>query len=153
MSSDKDDEATGTHDAYAVDKEMGQRFMAAVFRYSAKTNPDVEDTLLETLKKYQMAPYYSSCAAEFDWDVDESLLASMTAANDAKIKELKEKLADAEENLGEAEVFDAAIALCDYLSEIGDESRLWDAFESAKAKAMSSGQKIDVELAILRKKS
>ena len=59
--------------------------------------------LLAIIKKDKMAPFYRSVCKELKWKEDTKLWTEMTAENDAEIKVLDEKIADAEANLGESE--------------------------------------------------
>ena len=59
--------------------------------------------LLAIIKKDKMAPFYRSVCKELKWKEDTKLWTEMTAENDANIKVLDEKIADAEANLGESE--------------------------------------------------
>jgi hypothetical protein len=68
-----------------------------------------------------MAPFYQlNAQEELKQPIDKSLMASMQSKNAEEIKKLDEKLADAEENLGETEISDALIGKAEYLTKIGD---------------------------------
>lgn len=51
---------------------------------------------------------------------DETLANKMKAENEKKLKELDDKIKDAQENLGENEVREAHLAKATYYKEIGD---------------------------------
>lgn len=67
-----------------------------------------------------MAPFYEQLCEDLGWMVDRPLLDSMKQANDAKLKELDEQIADAEKNQGEMEVRDFMLKKAEYYSNIGD---------------------------------
>lgn len=72
-----------------------------------------------------MAPYYEIVCKELGWTVDEKLLQVMKSENEERIKQLDEKVKDAEENLGETEVRAAMTAKAHYLSKIGNKVQLF----------------------------
>jgi len=67
-----------------------------------------------------MAPFYEQLCEDLGWDVDQPLLDSMKQANEAKLKEMDEQIADAEKNQGEVEVRDFMLKKAEYYSSIGD---------------------------------
>ncbi|VDN18914.1 unnamed protein product [Dibothriocephalus latus] len=67
-----------------------------------------------------MTPYYKHVCKTLHLNVDQSLVDQMKAANDAKLKELDEKVANAEKNEGETEIRDSMLAKAHYLSKIGN---------------------------------
>ena len=77
-----------------------------------------------------MAPFYEQLCADLGWMVDQPLLDAMKQANDAKLKELDEQIADAEKNQGEMEVRDFMLKKAEYYSSIGDKVNNMIAFFS-----------------------
>jgi len=67
-----------------------------------------------------MAPFYEQLCEDLSWVVDQQMLDSMKQANDAKLKELDNQIADAEKNQGEMEVRDFMLKKAEYYSSIGD---------------------------------
>ena len=67
-----------------------------------------------------MAPFYEEVCRQLNWSVDKSRLATMKSENDKKLKELEEKIKDAEKNLGEIEVRDAYLDKAEFFVSIGD---------------------------------
>ena len=67
-----------------------------------------------------MTPFYLECCKELNWKVDESLVSKMKLENETKLKELDNKIEDAEKNLGETEIRETNLAKAEYLSLIGD---------------------------------
>lgn len=68
----------------------------------------------------EMAPFYLTIAEELKVPVDQELLKSMEQANAEALQKLEEKIADAEQNLGETEVNDGLLAKAEHFADIGD---------------------------------
>ena len=66
-----------------------------------------------------MAPLYISLIEQLKWPLDQALLQKMQEANEERLKELQDKLKDAEENFGDNEVREACLARAQFFSEIG----------------------------------
>lgn len=66
-----------------------------------------------------MAPFYEEVSNDLGWPVDQRLLDTMKAANEAKVKELEDSIADAEKNQGDMEVRDFMLKKAEYYSSIG----------------------------------
>lgn len=67
-----------------------------------------------------MAPYYEEVCRQLSWSVDQARLSAMKSENENKLKELEEKIKDAEKNLGEIEVRDAYLDKAEFFVSIGD---------------------------------
>ena len=68
-----------------------------------------------------MAPFYEQLHEDIGLSpFDSALLTQMKQANEAKLKELDEQIADAEKNQGEMEVRDLMLKKAEYYSSIGD---------------------------------
>lgn len=66
-----------------------------------------------------MAPLYISLIEQLKWPLDQALLQKMQEANEERLKELQDKLKDAEENFGDNEVREACLARAQFFPEIG----------------------------------
>jgi 26S proteasome regulatory subunit N7 len=66
-----------------------------------------------------MAPFYEEVCSILGWSVDTQLLSAMKAANEVKLKEIDDSIADAEKNQGEMEVRDFMLKKAEYYSSIG----------------------------------
>jgi 26S proteasome regulatory subunit N7 len=80
------------------------------------------EPLLKGIKADNMAPYYKLIAPAA-LPLDQSLLDEMTKANEEELKELDERLAEAEQTEGESEISDALKARANYLTRIGEKVR------------------------------
>merc|ERR1712223_559185 len=100
--------------------------------------------LLAIIKKDKMAPFYRSVCKELKWKEDSKLWTEMTAENDAEIKVLDEKIADAEENLGESEHREALLAKAEYLTKIGEKDAAIEAVRKTMEKTVGLGNRMDL---------
>lgn len=108
-----------------------------------------------------MYPYYKMMADNKELTYDETLANKMKAENEKKLKELDDKIKDAQENLGENEVREAHLAKATYYKEIGD--KVWIAFDwnlilkenaikqytFTSTKTVALGQRLDIVFSIL----
>lgn len=107
--------------------------------------------ILSVVKQDAMAPYYEFLCARFSWNVDDALLAEMTAANTTELAELKETVSGHEQHDGETEVLDALFAIAKFFARIGDKSQAFAAYDTIIEKAkVSTGKKIDAGMHKLR---
>ncbi|KAH0915654.1 hypothetical protein HID58_030100 [Brassica napus] len=116
------------------------------------THPDVQDIekvqlksdVLDSIKSDGMAPLYETLAASSVLELDQSLLDSMRASNEEELKKLDEKIADAEENLGESEVREAHLAKALYFIRISDKEKALEQLKLTEGKTVAVGQKMDL---------
>ena len=66
-----------------------------------------------------MAPFYEEVCASLAWPLDSALLNSMKLANEVKLKQIDDSIADAEKNQGEMEVRDFLLKKAEYYCSIG----------------------------------
>lgn len=108
------------------------------------------EELMALVRERQMAPFYRRVCAEFQWPVDAALASSMEAANAEELRALDERLADAEQNLGDIEVLEALLAKARMHSRVGDKQAALAAFQAAGEKPQSGNQRILVALHVIR---
>ncbi|ETI53538.1 hypothetical protein F441_03517 [Phytophthora nicotianae CJ01A1] len=106
--------------------------------------------VLEIIKQNDMAPFYRLVCSEFNWPVDAALEGDMANKNATELAALDERLADAEQNLGDIEVLEALLAKARMYSRIGDKEKALEAFKVAGEKPQSINQKILVALHVIR---
>lgn len=76
-----------------------------------------------------MAPYYKMItSAPSGLVLDQVLLEGMEKANEEELKQLDERLEEAEKTEGESEISDALRAKANYLTRIGDKVGVWSCF-------------------------
>ncbi|XP_012438982.1 26S proteasome non-ATPase regulatory subunit 6 homolog [Gossypium raimondii] len=120
-----------------------------VFLLKHRDVPDIEkvrlkDEVLNTVKSNYMTPYYENLVADKVLDLDHSVLDSMRAKNEEEIKKIDEKIADAEENLGESEVREAHLAKFLYFIQIGEKEKALEQLKVTENKTVAVGQKMDL---------
>lgn len=115
-----------------------------------KNDEAAKAKLMDAIKTDNMAPFYEEVCRELGWKVDEQLLTTMKAANEAKLKQLDEALEDAEKNLGETEIRDAMLSKAEYLSRIGDKAGALTQFRKTYDKTVALGYRLDLVFHLIR---
>lgn len=111
---------------------------------------DAKQKLLDAIKENNMLPYYRRVCEQFHWPLDSSLVETMTEHNDKKVKELNDKVEDAEKNLGENEIRDTMVERAKFYASIADKENTLSSFSLTEAKAASSSQKLETIFTIAR---
>lgn len=111
--------------------------------------PDIEkvrlkDEVLSAIKSDYMVSLYETLAANGIVELDQSLLDSMRQSIEDELKKLDEKIADAEENLGESEVREAHLAKSLFYIRIGDKEKALEQLKVTESKTVAVGQKMDL---------
>ncbi|KAK8511377.1 hypothetical protein V6N13_013788 [Hibiscus sabdariffa] len=104
----------------------------------------LKDEVLNAVKSNEMTPYYETLVADKVVELDQSVLDSMRAKNEDEIKKLDDKIADAEENLGESEVREAHLAKSLYYIQIGEKEKALEQLKVTETKTVAVGQKMDL---------
>ncbi|XP_072961292.1 26S proteasome non-ATPase regulatory subunit 6 [Typha angustifolia] len=104
----------------------------------------LRDEVLDAVKADDMASLYESLVANSVAEMDAALLASMRTKIEEEIKKLDDKIADAEENLGESEVREAHLAKSLYFIKIGDKEKALEQLKLTEGKTVAVGQKMDL---------
>ncbi|KAG5445262.1 26S proteasome non-ATPase regulatory subunit 6 [Clonorchis sinensis] len=138
-----------------LEKIPDLRLAQWVFRggLSKTTSADKEELqakIMKVIREENMAPYYEVVCKELGLRMDPQLLKTMKAENEKQLKELDDKLKDAEENLGETEVRAAMTAKAHYLSKIGDKERALSQFRLILDKVLMPGFRLDTIFHLLR---
>lgn len=121
-------------------------------------SPDVEDIekaslkeeVLALIKSDDMAGLYQFYCHELGWELDQGCVDAMNAKNAEELKRLDDKIADAEENLGESEVREALLAKALFYIRIGDKENSLEQLKITEAKTVAVGQKMDLVFHTLR---
>jgi hypothetical protein len=71
--------------------------------------------------------------------------------NTADLSKLEAKVSEAREKFGEVEVFEAQRDRAEYFSRIGDKAGALAAYDEINQKGLSTGQKIDIVMAKVRR--
>ncbi|XP_038068357.1 26S proteasome non-ATPase regulatory subunit 6-like [Patiria miniata] len=117
---------------------------------SHKDDSKTKESLMEGIKRNNMAPYYEEICKELSWKPDASLLKKMQAANAEELKTLDATLEDAEQNLGETEVRDALLRKAEHLCRIGDKEGCLAVFRKAFDKTIALGHRLDIIFHLIR---
>ncbi|TYH24326.1 hypothetical protein ES288_A03G082800v1 [Gossypium darwinii] len=104
----------------------------------------LRDEVLNSVQSNDMTSYYETLVTDEVLELDQSLLESMRAKNEEEIKKLDEKIADAEENLGESEVREAHLAKSLYYIRIGEKEKALEQLKLTESKTVAVGQKMDL---------
>lgn len=149
-------EASGTEKEDKVDPKLALGRDVFLLRTPAAADaagraaPGLKQGVLDALRAAEAAPLYAALCEEFGWPVDAALLADLKAKNAAALAAFDEKVADADENLGESEVREALQAKAEYLVQIGDKDAVGPAFEATEKKTVAVGLKMDQVFVMMR---
>ncbi|XP_023740236.1 26S proteasome non-ATPase regulatory subunit 6 homolog [Lactuca sativa] len=91
-----------------------------------------------------MVPLYKTLAVNSVLEVDQKVLDSMCAKIAEELKKLDEKIADAEENLGESEVREAHLAKSLFYIRIGDKEKALEQLKVTEGKTVVVGKRMDL---------
>lgn len=91
-----------------------------------------------------MLPLYNNLVELKLLQKDDSLVEKMTNEISNKLKELEEKLVDAEVNHGENEIREALLNKALFYKKIGNKEEALKSYEKTEPKTIALGQKIDL---------
>ncbi|KAH9621718.1 hypothetical protein KSS87_007585 [Heliosperma pusillum] len=116
------------------------------------SHPDVQDIdkvrltdeVISSIQSDFMVSLYESLTAKGVINLDQSVLDSMRSSIEDELKKLDEKIADAEENLGESEVREAHLEKSLFYIRIGDKDKALEQLKVTETKTVAVGQKMDL---------
>ncbi|XP_055822563.1 26S proteasome non-ATPase regulatory subunit 6 homolog [Solanum dulcamara] len=116
------------------------------------THPDVNDLdkfrlreeVLEAVVSNDMVPLYENLVGKGVISLDLKVLHPMRVKNREELKKFDEKIADAEENLGESEVREAHLAKSLFYIRIGNKGKALEQLKVTERKTVAVGQKMDL---------
>ncbi|CAL9147660.1 unnamed protein product [Musa hybrid cultivar] len=116
------------------------------------SHPDVDDIekvrlrdeVVDAVKIHDMASLFESLSASSVLGIDAAVLDSMRTRIEDETKKLDDKIADAEENLGESEVREAHLAKSLFFIRIGDKEKALEQLKITEGKTVAVGQKMDL---------
>jgi len=111
---------------------------------------EIQFKLMEAIAKDSMLPFYLHLCEVLKWNVDQVFVDKLAAENHTQFKEIEEKIADAQVNLGESEIFESLVKKAQFYCKIGDKENSITAFQTAFEKAVGSGHKLDIVFTIIR---
>ncbi|GAU96143.1 hypothetical protein RvY_07631 [Ramazzottius varieornatus] len=135
--------------------EKNPDFQMAQWKFLLQTEDFKNDkatitSLLEAIKSNDMAPYYDRICTELGWKKDDTLAKQMKVNNEKKLKEIEDKIADAEQNLGSIEVREAYFDKFNYLCRTGDKEGSETAFRVCYEKTVGNGNRLDLIFQMIR---
>ncbi|XP_047082000.1 26S proteasome non-ATPase regulatory subunit 6-like [Lolium rigidum] len=104
----------------------------------------LRDDVLAAVKSDDMAALYESLGASGVLETDAALLAEMRGRIEEETRKFDEKIADAEENLGESEVREAHLAKSLYFIRVGEKEKALEQLKITEGKTVAVGQKMDL---------
>ncbi|KVH98158.1 26S proteasome, regulatory subunit Rpn7 [Cynara cardunculus var. scolymus] len=104
----------------------------------------LRDEVTSTVVADDMAPLYETLTAGSVLKLDQKVLDSMRVRIDEELKKLDDKIADAEENLGESEVREAHLAKSLFYIRIGDKEKALEQLKVTEGKTVAVGQRMDL---------
>ncbi|CAN6279094.1 unnamed protein product [Urochloa humidicola] len=119
-----------------------ERHLVLAHKLFLLSHPAVDDLskvalraeVLDAVKSDDMAPLFESLVAAGVLEADAALLAEMRGRIDEEIRKLDEKIADAEENLGESEVREAHLAKSLYFIRVGEKEKALEQLKVTEGK-------------------
>ncbi|XP_004952997.1 26S proteasome non-ATPase regulatory subunit 6 [Setaria italica] len=129
-----------------------ERHLVLAHKLFLLSHPAVDDLskvalraeVLDAVKSDDMAPLLESLVSAGVLEPDAALLAEMRGRIDEEIRKLDEKIADAEENLGESEVREAHLAKSLYFIRVGEKEKALEQLKVTEGKTVAVGQKMDL---------
>lgn len=97
-----------------------------------------------------MLPLYNNLVESKILQKDERLVDKMTFEINETIKQLEEKLVDAEVNHGENEIREALLNKALFYKKIGNKEEAIKSYEKTEPKTIALGQKIDLVFDLIR---
>jgi len=120
------------------------RFLLQQNFVSDAEKAEVKTKFLEAIKAENMLPLYQTVAPELGWGEDAEFQNSAQKANEEQVKQLDDKIKDAQENLGESEVRDSMEAKAAFYSRIGEKDKAITQYKATLEKTIGFGQKLDI---------
>lgn len=125
------------------DLQLAQwKFVLSTDKY--KNDNGIKAQLMEAIKAGDMAPFYEEVCTDLGWPVDQHLLSTMKEANEAKLKQIDDSIADAEKNQGEMEVRDFMLKKAEYYSSIGAKDLALAQFRKTGERTLTLGYRLDM---------
>jgi len=119
---------------------------------SQQEKSKAKEQIIQIIKENDMAPFYEYLIENYSstFQRDAQLVSDLQKKNEETFKQLKDKLADVEENFGENEVREALLAIAEYQHKIGDKEKSLEAYRQATEKTVALGQRLDIVFALQR---
>jgi len=126
------------------------RFTHLLSLPQVKDRDSLREQLISILTKNNMVICYEQACDQFHWEKDKKWIEEATRKNEIRLKELDDKIEDAEKNFGETEVREASLARAEHLCRVGTKEQAESAYRVTSEKTVSLGQRLDIALALIR---
>lgn len=127
-----------------------KKFILKHDQTDAETKKQALADVEKILRDNNMSGVYEFFCTNLGWQIDQAALDTMKAQNTEHIAKLDEKITESEKNMGDEEVRDAMLEKADYLANIGDKEKAWEAYEAVEKKTPSANQKLTILFCKLR---
>jgi len=124
------------------------RYLLALSWYPNKEQ--IAKNLHAGIMENKMAKFYLEVCEQFKWKVNQKWVEETTKENEAKLKELEDKIEDAVKNLGETEVRECHLAKSEFLLRTGDKVGAESSYRITADKTVGSGQRLDIIFTLIR---
>nr|VZH99562.1 unnamed protein product [Spirometra erinaceieuropaei] len=125
-------------------------FQAGLDRTPAAKKAALITEIMCVVREENMTPYYKHVCKQLHLNIDQALVDQMQAANVEKLKELDEKIKNAEKNEGETEIRESMLAKAHYLSKIGNKAEALAQFRLLLDKTVLPGCRLDMIFHLIR---
>jgi len=97
-----------------------------------------------------MGQFYSDICKQFNMMEESELTTLFTSSNAKELKEIEDKITDAEINLGDTEIREFKLKRADFFARIGDKEKALLAYDDTLEKTVGSGSRIDLVFSVIR---
>jgi len=124
------------------------RYLLALSWYPNKEQ--IAKSLHTGIMENKMVKFYLEVCEQFKWEVNHKWVEEISKENEAKLKELEDKIEDAVKNLGETEVRECHLAKSEFLLRTGDKAGAETSYRITADKTVGSGQRLDIIFTLIR---
>eukprot|EP01100_Stratorugosa_tubuloviscum_P003765 TRINITY_DN190_c1_g2_i1.p1 TRINITY_DN190_c1_g2~~TRINITY_DN190_c1_g2_i1.p1 ORF type:complete len:405 (-),score=145.50 TRINITY_DN190_c1_g2_i1:128-1291(-) len=120
-----------------------------IFLLTIPNHPKINKSLItaqlnEKIQQQNMYPIYEYICETFKREINHTELERMKNQAAANLKEIEEKIEDAEKNLGDTEVRESLLAKAQFYTQIVHKENALTAFDVVYAKTIAPGQRLDI---------
>lgn len=126
------------------------RFLLTGCKTLTVDKSSVLSSLEAIVREHHMSSAYQKVCVDIGVKPNAEIVNASDARNAAKLKEIEEKIADAEENLGESEVREAHLAKAQMLHLTGTKEEAVAAYKTLYEKTVALGQRFDIVFCLIR---
>eukprot|EP00761_Pharyngomonas_kirbyi_P012054 gb/GECH01012081.1/.p1 GENE.gb/GECH01012081.1/~~gb/GECH01012081.1/.p1 ORF type:complete len:383 (+),score=82.99 gb/GECH01012081.1/:1-1149(+) len=120
------------------------------FKYDVTKEEKIKQEIIDIIKENKMIGYYEWLCNYNNWNSDQQLINELKQHKETQIRQLDEKIQDAEDNLGENEVREAFLAKSEFFAQIGDKDQALSWLRQTEDKTVAKGPKLDLVFTQIR---